>query len=54
MVTVPIRSDSVQYDTVPTLLNPDTVHIGTVPDTAYTILDSTVPVLFKPQSREDL
>ena len=46
MVTVPIRSDSVQYDTVPPLLNPDTVHICTVPDAAYTTLDSTDTVQY--------
>ncbi len=41
MVTVPIRSDSVQYDTLPPLLSPDTAHNRTVPDVAYTVLDST-------------
>ena len=46
MVTVPIRSDSVQYDTVPPLLNPDTVHIRTVPEASYTILDSTDTVQY--------
>jgi hypothetical protein len=46
MVTVPIRSDSVQYDTVPPLLSPDTVHICTVPDAAYTVLDSTDTVQY--------
>ena len=46
MVTVPIRSDSVQYDTVPPLLNPDTVHIRTVPEAAYTVLDSTDTVQY--------
>ena len=41
VVTAPIRSSTVQYDTVPTLI-PDTVHIdGTVPEVTYINLEST-------------
>ena len=54
MVTVPIRSDSVQYNTVPPLLSPDTVHICTVPDAAYTVLDSTDTVQYGTLLNQDL
>ena len=41
VVTAPIRSRTVQYDNVPTII-PDTVHIdGTVPEVTYTNLEST-------------
>ena len=40
-VTVPVRSDSVQYGTVPPSSIPDTVHKDTVPEVAYPTLDRT-------------
>ncbi len=37
-VPVPIRSNSVQYDTVPLFVSPNTVHSHTVPENTHTNL----------------
>jgi hypothetical protein len=54
VVTVPIRSSSVHYDTVPLSLNLDTVHNGTVPQVAYPTLDRTDTVQYGTSLNQDL
>ena len=53
MVTVLIRSNSVQYDTVPLSLSHDTVHNGTVPKVAYPTLDRTDTVQYGTSLNQD-
>ena len=54
VVTAPIRSSTVQYDTVPTLI-PDTVHIdGTVPEVTYINLESTGTAQYGTTFNQDL
>ena len=53
-VTVPVRSDSVQYGTVPPPSIPDTVHKDTVPEVAYPTLDRTETVHYDTSLNQDL
>ncbi len=54
VVTEPIRSNSVQCDTVPPFTIPDTVHIDTVPEVTYPSLDNTVTVQYGTTFNQDL
>ncbi len=54
VVTVPIRSNSVQYDNVPLSLSHDTVHNGTVLEVAYPALDRTDIVQYGTSLSQDL
>ena len=53
-VTVPVRSDSVQYGTVPPSSIPDTVHKDTVPEVTYPTLDRTDNVQYGTSLNQDL